>query len=117
MRFDRYSIDEEPESYVNHHYNVETFKTTYAYHILGINGSDLWPKSYLPPPLPPKNEKKPGRPKKLRRRGPNEPLTTTSNQNRLKRSQRSLKCRKCGVLGHNKRTCPEVTSTTSANTS
>ncbi|KAL0355229.1 UNVERIFIED_CONTAM: hypothetical protein Sradi_3969800 [Sesamum radiatum] len=61
-------------------------------------------KCELPPPLSPKYENKPGRPKKMRRRQPDEPPAAT-NTTRMKKCQKSLRCGKCGVVGHNTRTC------------
>ncbi|GER40653.1 isocitrate dehydrogenase, partial [Striga asiatica] len=46
----------------------------------------------------------PGRPKKLRRRQPNE-SPTPSSETRLKKLQNSVKFGKCGKQGHNSRTC------------
>ncbi|KAL3640152.1 hypothetical protein CASFOL_015120 [Castilleja foliolosa] len=98
---------EEPVWYVNKFYTVETYKMAYNGSILGINGPELWPIIDLPPPLPPHVLKKSGRPKKLRRRNPNEPPAaapvSSSNPNRLKKVQRSLKCKTCGEFGHNSR--------------
>ncbi|KAL0343001.1 UNVERIFIED_CONTAM: hypothetical protein Sangu_1187500 [Sesamum angustifolium] len=83
---------------------VSTYLRCYEHAIQGVNGAELWPKCELPPPLPPKYENKPGRPKKIRRRQPDEPPAAT-NTTRLKKCLKSLKCGKCGVVGHNSRTC------------
>ncbi|KAL0290074.1 UNVERIFIED_CONTAM: hypothetical protein Sangu_2589700 [Sesamum angustifolium] len=83
---------------------VSTYLRCYEHAIQGVNGAELWPKCELLPPLPPKYEDKPGRPKKMRRRQPDEP-PAASNTTRLKKYSKSLKCGKCGVVGHNARTC------------
>ncbi|KAL3633973.1 hypothetical protein CASFOL_022735 [Castilleja foliolosa] len=95
---------EEPIWYVHKFYKVETYKMAYAGSILGINGPELWPLIDLSPPLPPFVLKKTGRPKKLMRRNPNEPPAAgPSSSTRLKRVQKSLRCRKSGEFGHNSR--------------
>ncbi|KAL0448031.1 UNVERIFIED_CONTAM: hypothetical protein Slati_1931000 [Sesamum latifolium] len=82
---------------------VSSYLRCYEHAIQGINGAELWPKCELPPLLPPKYENKPGRPKKMRRRQPDEPPAAT-NTTRMKKCQKSLRCGKCGVVGHNART-------------
>jgi hypothetical protein len=56
----------------------------------------------LRPCRPPINRIQPGRPKKVRRRGPEEPL----NQNRIRKGGVRMRCSKCRGVGHNTRTCP-----------
>ncbi|KAK6127151.1 hypothetical protein DH2020_039116 [Rehmannia glutinosa] len=80
---------------------------------MGVNGPDLWPKCDLPEPLLPKYENRPGRPKKLRRRQPDEPPVGTSST-KLPKHQKFVKCRKCGAIGHNSRTCKSPNQTESA---
>ena len=52
--------------------------------------------------MPPKYKQGPGRPKKLRRREPDE----DPNLGKYKRRRTSNKCKRCGKLGHNIRRCP-----------
>ncbi|KAK5841718.1 hypothetical protein PVK06_004041 [Gossypium arboreum] len=51
----------------------------------------------LPPPL----RRPPGRPTKVRRKEPNEPQTTE----RLSKRGVEMRCSKCKIIGHNKRSC------------
>jgi hypothetical protein len=46
-----------------------------------------------------------GRPRKLRRRGPDE-NRDPKNLDRMKKFGVRMRCSKCRVLGHNKRACP-----------
>ncbi|CAA0818510.1 MuDR family transposase [Striga hermonthica] len=95
---------EEPGWYVDHLYTVETYRKAYELPILGINGPDLWPNVELPLPIPPVIVKRPGRPKKVKRRNPTEPPSSLPhNPLRLKKHQRSVTCRVCGEHGHNAR--------------
>ena len=62
-------------------------------------------KPGLPPVLPPHDIKQPGRPKKQRTKDPTR-ICFSNNLNKLGRQgQDSIKCRRCGRHGHNKRTC------------
>ncbi|KAL5738791.1 hypothetical protein ACOSP7_031552 [Xanthoceras sorbifolium] len=69
---------------------------------------DFVPRSDIPVDasdiLPPLRKRKPGKPKKNRKRAPKEPR-------KLKRSD-GLKCRGCGQWGHNIRTCKKSESGT-----
>ncbi|KAL3632957.1 hypothetical protein CASFOL_025941 [Castilleja foliolosa] len=97
---------EDPIWYVNKFYIVDTYKKAYSGSIMGINGPELWPIIDLPPALPPHVLKKSGRPKKLRRRNANEPPAapcSSYDPNRLKKVQRSVRCKTCGEFGHNSR--------------
>ena len=53
------------------------------------------------PCRPPLNRIQPGRPRKVRRRGPKEPL----NQYRIRKGGVRMRCSKCRGVGHNARTC------------
>lgn len=93
---------DDPEAYVHPFYLVETYRRCNASRIMSVNGPDLWPQCYLPPPLPPRYEEKVGRPEKLRRREADEPPPF---KNKLKGVTKFTKCKICGGSGHNKRTC------------
>ena len=69
--------------------------------ILSINGITMWAKIGLPPVKPPHLRRPPGRPKKNRVREPDEPKAGT----KLGKTGTAKKCKKCGKLGHNKRSC------------
>nr|GMD95392.1 uncharacterized protein LOC109172155 [Ipomoea batatas] len=55
-----------PELYVHQCYSVEQYLRAYGPAILPIRAEELWHKTELPPPLPPKYKAQPGRPKKRR---------------------------------------------------
>ncbi len=69
--------------------------------ILPINETTMWAKTGLPPVKPPHLRRPPGRPKKNRVREPDEPKAGT----KLGRTGTVKKCKKCGKLGYNKRSC------------
>jgi histone acetyltransferase (RNA polymerase elongator complex component) len=56
----------------------------------------------LRPCQPLLNRIQPGKPRKVRTRGPEEPL----NQNRMRKRGVKMRCNKCRGVGHNSRTCP-----------
>nr|GMD98144.1 uncharacterized protein LOC109150412 [Ipomoea batatas] len=56
-----------PELYVHQCYSVEQYLRAYGPAILPIRAEELWHKTELPPPLPPKYMAQLGRPKKKRR--------------------------------------------------
>ena len=64
-------------------------------------GQDQWIKSRHLPTQPPHVLRPPGRPKKLRRKDPDE----SRNPYKVSRMNRQIKCRKCNKLGHNSRSC------------
>ncbi|XP_024632738.1 tyrosine-protein kinase ABL1-like [Medicago truncatula] len=90
-----------------------TFLDTYNNLILPSNGPKLWPQVDLPPILPPYVRRAPGRPKKQRKKGNDEKVkhsqsgagSSSNSKSVPKRNQHSLKCGRCGVVGHNARTC------------
>ena len=53
--------------------------------------------------MPPFKRTKPGRPKKLRKKAPDELKSATS----ISRHYEQAKCGKCGAYGHKKRRCKE----------
>lgn len=89
----------DPESYVHAYYRREAYKAAYGYAISPMNGKRMWPFTPDGPILPPLYKRKPGRPKKLRRRGPHEDDEEGTRPNPRHR------CGRCGVLGHNVRSC------------
>lgn len=92
---------EDPEAYVHRYYHRESYALCYGQTISPINGPLKWPETDDVEILPPMYKQGPGRPKKLRRREPDEP-----NPTKLRRSNTTNKCRRCNSLGHNSRRCP-----------
>ncbi|KAH7860660.1 hypothetical protein Vadar_016472 [Vaccinium darrowii] len=64
----------EPLDYVDDYYKVETCMKMHENSMGPINGKDMWPSTDNVPLLPPDVKKRAGRPKKARRREPEEPL-------------------------------------------
>jgi hypothetical protein len=77
------------------------FLETYSHIILPNNGPKLWPLDDALPLNPPYMRRAPGRPKKLRRKSNDEP----KNPHILRKHHHTMRCRRCGEFGHNKRTC------------
>ncbi|KAL0304666.1 UNVERIFIED_CONTAM: hypothetical protein Scaly_2562500 [Sesamum calycinum] len=95
---------------------VEKYLKVYEHPILPINGRKEWKKLDFVPLVPPNPVKKVGRPRKTRRLEPDEPVQKKKKKrkpapifkegsNKIKRQQTTVKCGKCGVQGHNARTC------------
>nr|POE82128.1 hypothetical protein CFP56_60370 [Quercus suber] len=79
---------------------VSTYKACYEPVIDPINGQNIWTPIGLPPMQPPIKRRSPGRPKKKRAREPNEPSKGHSKGLGI-----SKRCKSCGNIGHNKRSC------------
>ena len=75
----------------------------YAHGIHALSNQDQWFKTGLTPIIAPISKRKqPGKPKKLRRREPNE---TIPQNGKLKKYHSVMTCKNCGQRGHNKRSC------------
>uniref|UniRef100_A0A2N9HYT5 SWIM-type domain-containing protein n=1 Tax=Fagus sylvatica TaxID=28930 RepID=A0A2N9HYT5_FAGSY len=92
---------EHPEDYLHDSYLKEAYLDVYSEIIYPMPGQDQWIKSGHLPSQPPHVLRPPGRPKKLRRRDPDEPR----NPHKVSRMNRQIKCGKCNKLGHNSRSC------------
>ncbi|WVZ24109.1 hypothetical protein V8G54_002653 [Vigna mungo] len=91
-----------PEDYVHLYYKKPAYVTCYAPEIIPINGQQMWPTSENTPSLlPPIYKTPPGRPKKLRRREADEPVSHT----KLSKKHSIMKCSSCKEFGHNVRSC------------
>nr|POF21006.1 hypothetical protein CFP56_59200 [Quercus suber] len=91
---------EAAEKYTNDCYKVSTYKACYEPIIDPINGQNMWTPTGLPPVQPPIKRRPPGRPKKKRAREPNEPRRGHSKGLGI-----AKRCKSCGKIGHNKRSC------------
>lgn len=74
---------------------------TQSYIVLSFNGPGLWPTTNGEIIHPPIIRRVIGRPKKKRNKANDEPSST----NVLPRNLTIVKCKSCGILGHNSRTC------------
>ncbi|CAK8567531.1 unnamed protein product [Lathyrus sativus] len=90
--------NQHPEDYVDDYYSKETYAACYNFNVSPINGQDMWPEVNVEEMLPPSYKRGPDRPKKLRRKEPDE-------DHKKVRTQTSCCCTKCGVHGHNARSC------------
>ncbi|KAL7609105.1 hypothetical protein Lser_V15G13262 [Lactuca serriola] len=87
-----------PETWVHPTYWLKTWQEMYSFKIEPINGRMMWAKSTCPTKLlPPKHHVPIGRPKKKRRRSATEDDSATGT--------RTVRCSKCGNVGHNGRSC------------
>ncbi|XP_027171923.1 uncharacterized protein LOC113771547 [Coffea eugenioides] len=89
------------EEYVDACYHREAYLRASNFTIGPVPSKQLWVDSkmqYLNPPLV---KKQPGRPKKQRKKGPEEP----TNQQKASRKGLAVYCRRCLKTGHNIRTC------------
>ena len=91
---------EAAEKYTDDCYRVNTYKACYELVINPINGQSMWTPTGLPLVQPPIKRRLPGRPKKKRAREPNEP-----SKEHNKGLGIAKRCKSCGKIGHNKRSC------------
>ncbi|CAL2239970.1 unnamed protein product [Prunus armeniaca] len=95
-----------PEDFCDAVYKKEAYLRAYQPMIMPMTSQDQWMKVNLPPLLPPKYHKQPGRPKKTRKQAVEEPKLP-SNPYKLPRYGLPLKCANCGGEGHNRSGCKE----------
>ncbi|CAL5345646.1 unnamed protein product [Camellia sinensis] len=69
-----------------------------------MNGAEMWEQSGKELVFPPEYLKQPGRPRKARRREPDEG-PKSQKPTKLRRFKKNLSCRKCGQKDHNIRIC------------
>lgn len=84
-------------------YSSEMFLVAYGPKIMPYSDRDRWEKVSGPQVLPPKFDKKVGRPPKNRKKTPVE--IETASGTKLSKHGVSMTCSYCGVSGHNKRGC------------
>ncbi|KAK3219493.1 hypothetical protein Dsin_013463 [Dipteronia sinensis] len=94
--------------FVHKYLTTEAYIKTYSYVIYHIPDETQWPQVQHVEVLPPIEKKLPGRPKKNRKRGADEPRKNTRNSRN--------RCGNCGELGHNVRSCKAATVTSSNQT-
>ncbi|WVZ01678.1 hypothetical protein V8G54_022484 [Vigna mungo] len=82
---------ENPEDYVHPYYKKQAYETCYGPEIVPINGQQLWYTSDSTALLPPIYKTPLGRPKKLRRREPDEYVSHT----KLSKKNLVMKCNSC----------------------
>ncbi|CAL8996822.1 unnamed protein product [Prunus brigantina] len=95
-----------PEDFCDAVYKKEAYLRAYEPMIMPMTSQDQWMKVNLPPLLPPKYHKQPGRPKKTRKQAVEEPKQP-ANPYKLPRYGIPLKCGNCSGEGHNRSSCKE----------
>ncbi|XP_060182039.1 uncharacterized protein LOC132611661 [Lycium barbarum] len=91
----------EPEHFVEHWYRKDTFLKAYSYFIQPIPNMKMWPETNNPKIEPPTPKPMPGRPKKKRTKGKDEPKKMRYGKVSRKGGKRT--CSKCHQQGHNKK--------------
>ncbi|KAH7859750.1 hypothetical protein Vadar_004989 [Vaccinium darrowii] len=97
------------EQYVDKYYHCSTFGRTHNHIIKPIPDQTMWVRTEYDPINPPPLRKRSGRPKKNRRKGEDEPKTSSG----VRKHYTTLRCGKCKQPGHNARTCSIMVVTTS----
>ncbi|XP_071937522.1 uncharacterized protein [Coffea arabica] len=105
-----------PEDYVHKCYSREAYLAAYEPAIAPISGPNAWKCSTKEPVLPPNKVRLPGRPKKARRREPDEPRKCSNGVTKLsKAGVCPLSCSNCHEKGHTKRKMPPTYTTGAVN--
>jgi hypothetical protein len=99
----------DPEDYVDEYSTIEVYKKTYAPVIYPMPSEEQWVKTSRDKLEPLRGRITPGRPKRQRKRAPDE-SRDPKNPNRMRKFGARVQCRKCHGLGHNKRSCPTTRS-------
>jgi hypothetical protein len=92
----------DPETLVHSCYSIETFKKAYAYNLHPLRGRAFWekmPRVHVHPPL---YTKVMGRPKKNRKKAPEEKIKK-NGASTLSRHGLTMHCSVCGLQDHNKK--------------
>lgn len=100
----------QPEDFVDNFYHKEIFFKAYNQVIYPIPNMTMWVNTEGDVILPPKIRIAPGRPKKARRRGVDQP----KNPNVVRKHCAPVKCGKCKQEGHNSRTCKVILDSNNA---
>ncbi|XP_071924560.1 uncharacterized protein [Coffea arabica] len=87
--------------FVHKCYSKEAYVKTYRHVIMPVPSARYWEKANEEPINPPLIRKMPGRPKKVRRRAPDEPKKGQIST----RKGLTVHCKKCFKPGHNSRSC------------
>jgi hypothetical protein len=91
-----------PEQYLHPYYSVENYKMAYDPMIYPVPSEDQWVRTRQDEVDPLVVRAALGRPKKLRRRGPDE----LRNPHCMRKGGVRMRCSKCRAVGHNAKTCP-----------
>ncbi|KAL3498461.1 hypothetical protein ACH5RR_041193 [Cinchona calisaya] len=97
----------EVADYVHPFYTIELYKRTYKHVIIPIPEKHLWLETGEQPIEPSELRRRPGRPRKLRRKGPDEKVDSSV----VTRRGTVLHCSNCKQAGHNRKTCKQPVNT------
>ncbi|XP_059289154.1 uncharacterized protein LOC132042636 isoform X2 [Lycium ferocissimum] len=101
-----YHIELEPEHFVEHWYRKDTFLKAYSHFIQPIPNMKMWLETNNPKIEPPAPKPMPGRPKKKRTKGKDEPKKM--RYGKVSGKGGKITCSKCHQQGHNKKYCKVV---------
>ena len=97
------------EDFVNEDYYYSTFTKTYNRMIIPIPIQTMWLQTNYDKIMPHPPRKRVGRLKKNMKKAKNEP----KNPIRVRKHYTSLRCGKCKEVGHNSKTCNELSTSVS----
>lgn len=95
-----------PENYCNGWLTTGAYNATYEFYVQPTQSQEFWEATPYLKPVPPPMKRKPGRPKKCRRRDSTE--ATTAGGTRLRRTYTDIQCSRCGGVNHNTRGCMNI---------
>ncbi|KAL3529235.1 hypothetical protein ACH5RR_008557 [Cinchona calisaya] len=101
----------EAVDYVHPFYTIQFYKKTYKYVIIPILEKNLWLETGELLIEPPELRRRPSRPRKLRRKGPDERVDSSM----VTRRGTVLHCSNCKQAGHNRKTCKQPVNTRQTN--
>ncbi|KAL3508263.1 hypothetical protein ACH5RR_027664 [Cinchona calisaya] len=95
--------DKEAADYVHPYYSVHYYKLAYKHMIMPIPFREDWVETGEEPTEPPEIRRRPGRPRKVRRKGADEQRDATV----VTRMGTVIHCRNCRQPGHNIKSCKQ----------
>ncbi|XP_071729410.1 uncharacterized protein [Rutidosis leptorrhynchoides] len=99
-----FAMGKSPEDYIPAWFRKDMYIGTYSTYLRPVDGISCWVPNNLNKPLPPQPKKKPGMPKRKRRRAAHEGGSGV----RIPKTGVVMTCQLCHEEGHNKRGCKNV---------
>ncbi|KAK2412396.1 hypothetical protein QL285_047593 [Trifolium repens] len=94
---------EKPEDFCRGWLTMGSYNATYEHFVRPTQGMEYWEKTDFVKPVPAAIRRRPGRPKKQRRKDASQ--EGPSNSKKMKRSYPIITCSRCGLEGHNINGC------------
>jgi hypothetical protein len=94
---------EKPEDFCHGWLTMGSYNATYEHFVRPTQGMEYWEKTDFVKPVPAPIRRRPGRPKKQRRKDASQ--EGPSNSKKMKRSYPIITCSRCGLEGHNINGC------------